>query len=130
MIYAGVGQHIMLAGPLHGSLVQHFNTAGRFQWVTVNLMPYKGQRVHLEFTPAPNSDFALQCVVESPQAPAMVDRDAGVRLSYFDRVETLADAAKQTGVMLRTALENLEIGRRGEKAALSKPGRRQLGRAE
>ena len=26
MIYAGVAQHIMLAGPLHGSLVQKFNT--------------------------------------------------------------------------------------------------------
>ena len=55
MVYAGVGQHIMLAGPLHGSLVQKFNTPDKFQWVPINLMSYKGQRVHIEFTPNDNS---------------------------------------------------------------------------
>ena len=44
MIYAAVGQHIMLAGPLHGSLVQRFNTQDQFQWVAIQLQPYIGQR--------------------------------------------------------------------------------------
>ena len=69
MIYAGVGQHIMLAGPLHGNLVQRFNTGGKFQWVAANLMPYKGQRAHLEFTPGDNTDFAVIAVVHGPSAP-------------------------------------------------------------
>ena len=76
MIYAGVGQHIMLAGPLHGGLVQRFNTVGQFQWVTVNLMPYKGQRTCLEFTPSDNADFALIAVVQGPHAPAILPKES------------------------------------------------------
>ncbi len=70
MIYAGVGQHIMLAGPLHGGLVQRFNTGGKFQWVAVNLMRYQGERTHLEFTPSDTSDFAVIAVIQGPSAPA------------------------------------------------------------
>ena len=70
MVYAGVGQHIMLAGPLHGNLVQRFNTGDKFQWVAVNLPPYKGQRLHLEFTPDEKADFALIAVVQAPKTPA------------------------------------------------------------
>ncbi len=77
MIYAAVGQHIMLAGPLHGSLVQKFNTGDKLQWVAVNLMPYKGQRAHLEFTPSERTDFALIAVVQGIVAPpALPPHDA------------------------------------------------------
>lgn len=69
MIYAAVGQHIMLAGPLHGSLLQKFNTPNQFQWVAINLQPYVGQRAHLEFTPNENSDFAIVKVVQSAEPP-------------------------------------------------------------
>lgn len=69
MIYAGVGQHIMLAGPLHGSLVQKFNTGDKFQWVAINLGPYKGQRLHLEFTPNDAPPFALIAVVQGGNPP-------------------------------------------------------------
>ncbi len=69
MIYAGVGQHIMLAGPLHGRLVQRFNTGDKFQWVAIDLMPYKGQRAHLEFTPNEGADFALAIAVQAENTP-------------------------------------------------------------
>ncbi|MBI2806805.1 MAG: PSD1 domain-containing protein [Planctomycetes bacterium] len=70
MIYAGVGQHIMLAGPLHGSLVQRFNTGGKFQWVPISLQPYLGQRAHLEFTPNDGTDFAIVKVIQCSEPPA------------------------------------------------------------
>ncbi|MSQ96128.1 MAG: DUF1553 domain-containing protein [Gemmataceae bacterium] len=70
MIYAGVGQHIMLAGPLHGRLVQKFNTGDKFQWVAIDLLPYKGQRAHLEFTPNEGANFALAIVVQAESMPA------------------------------------------------------------
>jgi mono/diheme cytochrome c family protein len=70
MIYAAVAQHIMLSGPLHGSLVQRFNTSDKFQWVTVNLTPYKGQRTHLEFTPSGDGEFAVVAVVQGANAPS------------------------------------------------------------
>ena len=43
--------------------------ADKFQWVSVNLMPYKGQRVHLEFTPNDKADFALISSRGRPTAP-------------------------------------------------------------
>jgi hypothetical protein len=111
MVYAGVGQHIMLAGPLHGGLVQKFNTAERFQWIAVNLTAYKGQRVHLEFTPDASAEFALACVIESADAPPLSDLDLRVRLSYFNRVEGLAEAVTATHALFRAAAEHL--GRSG-----------------
>ncbi len=70
MIYAGVAQHIMLSGPLHGSLVQKFHSPDKYQWVAINLTPYKGQRLRVEFTPNDSADFALIAVVQGPAAPA------------------------------------------------------------
>jgi hypothetical protein len=69
MIYAGVAQHIMLAGPLHASLVQKYNTRDKFQWVAIKLMPYKGQLLHLEFTPNDDSPLALIAVVQGTNLP-------------------------------------------------------------
>src|SRR5260370_28209493 len=77
MIYASVAQHIMLAGPLHASLVQKFNTRDTFEWVAINLMPYKGQRTHLEFTPSDQTDFTMIAVVQGLNAPASIPRAPG-----------------------------------------------------
>ena len=119
MIYAAAGQHIMLAGPLHGSLIQHFNTAGKFQWVAFNLTPYKGQRLHLEFTPTANTDFALHWVIDSVGAPPAREEDG---LEYFNRAETLADVVKQTQEMFRVGVEQLETNGEVKKPPL--PNRR------
>jgi hypothetical protein len=108
LIFAAVGQHIMLAGPLHGNLIQKFNTGDKFQWVAVNLMPYKGQRVHLEFTPDPSADFALACVIQSAEAPPALAPDRHLRLDYFNHVETLGDIVKGTQQMFRDAAVHLE----------------------
>jgi hypothetical protein len=72
MAYAGVGQHIMLAGPLHGSMIQRFNAGNHFQWVLIDLRPYKGQRAWLEFTPTDQTDFAVIAVVQGDQVPTIV----------------------------------------------------------
>jgi hypothetical protein len=108
MVYASVAQHIMLAGPLHGSLIQNFNTGGKFQWVCVDLTPYKGQRLHLEFTPNANTDFALQCVIDSAEPPPARDADWEIRLSYSDRAGSVDDVVKTTKEMLVAAAEQLE----------------------
>jgi hypothetical protein len=113
MIYAAVGQHIMLAGPLHGSLIQKFNTGDKFQWVTVNLMPYQGQRLHLEFTPDANADFALAAVVQATEAPPPYH--PAVRLDYFNGAETLADIVKGTQRMFRDGVAHLEGNDQPEK---------------
>src|SRR5262249_40156885 len=69
MAYAAVGQHVMINGPLHGRLVLNFKTGDRFQWVTHDLTPYKGQRLHVEFTGADGSDFAVALVAQGTNPP-------------------------------------------------------------
>lgn len=67
-LYAGVGSHVMLAGPLHGRLVQSFPASKGYRWVTIDLTPYKGQPAHLELT-AGTDDFAVARVIQADTAP-------------------------------------------------------------
>jgi hypothetical protein len=73
-VYASIGSHIMIAGPLHGQLIHTFNTGDRFQWVTHDLSAYQGQRIHLEFTPTGNGPFAVAKVVQGEKPPPLCDR--------------------------------------------------------
>jgi hypothetical protein len=50
LVYAAVGQHALLHGPLHGNLVFPFDTKGKWQWIDHDLKIYLGQRFHIEFT--------------------------------------------------------------------------------
>jgi hypothetical protein len=73
-VYAAIGSHIMIAGPLHGQLVRTFNTGDRFQWIAHDLSAYQGQRIHLEFTPTGNAPFAVAQVVQGEKPPGLPDR--------------------------------------------------------
>ena len=103
MIYAGVGQHIMLAGPLHGGLIQRFNTGDKYQWVAIQLQAYVGQRAHLEFTPNDGADFALVKVVQSaePPAPYRAFPQAQLRSTLIN-----ANSAYRTALLTR----NMHLG--------------------
>lgn len=67
-LYAGVGSHIMLAGPLHGRLVQGFGASKTYRWVAIDLSLYVGQPAHLELT-ANSDDFAVARVIQSTTVP-------------------------------------------------------------
>ncbi len=69
-IYANVDSHAIIAGPLHGALVQRFEAKEGFEWHSINLATYKDQRAHLEFT-AESPDFAVALVIqgERPAGP-------------------------------------------------------------
>ena len=73
--YAAVDQHTLVAGPLHGSLVSDLPPSAGFRWVTHDLSPYQGQLAHVEFTPAPGSDFAVARVVQGPKPPPVPSPD-------------------------------------------------------
>ncbi|MSU78835.1 MAG: DUF1553 domain-containing protein [Gemmataceae bacterium] len=101
MIYAAVGQHIMLAGPLHGRLVQKFATGDKYQWVAIDLTPYVGQPMHLEFTPNAGSNFALSIVVQADVMPPVSMQAAPIAFAIMHREKSksIADVslgAKQT----------------------------------
>jgi cytochrome c553 len=74
--YAAVDQHTLISGPLHGSLVLDFPASSDFRWVTHDLTPYQGHQVHVEFTPAKDSDFAITMVVQAPSAPPVPVSDS------------------------------------------------------
>ncbi len=68
--YAAVDSHALIAGPLHGRLLNHFKAGNQFRWVAHDLSPYKGHRTHIEFTPAAGADFAVALVVQAERMPA------------------------------------------------------------
>jgi hypothetical protein len=70
-VYAAVDSHLMLEGPLHGQLVQKFDTgtASEPQWVTHDLSAYAGHRTHLEFGPEGDGELEVLLVVEAAEAP-------------------------------------------------------------
>jgi hypothetical protein len=72
-VYASVEAHVMIAGPLHASLVMPFKTGPAYQWVAQDLSPYKGRHVHIEFTPNPGADLAVVMVVQASKTPGMPD---------------------------------------------------------
>jgi hypothetical protein len=72
--YAAVDGHVMIAGPLHGKLVQDVSAGPAFQWVRHDLSRYKGSLAHVEFTPAGGADFAVALVVQAAATPGAVER--------------------------------------------------------
>jgi hypothetical protein len=68
-IYAGVCGHTVITGPLHHRLVQKLPDSPEYRWVAVPLEGYLGQRLHLEFTANPETEFAVAMVVQSDIAP-------------------------------------------------------------
>jgi hypothetical protein len=72
--YAAVDAHLLIAGPLHGQLVQGIDAGPAFRWIRHDLSRYKGSLAHVEFTPVGNSDFAVALVVQAASQPGALDR--------------------------------------------------------
>jgi cytochrome c553 len=70
--YAAVEAHGMISGPLHGKLIRSLQATPGFRWIEHDLTPYQGRRAHVEFTPAPGSNFAVAQVVQADRMPEYV----------------------------------------------------------
>jgi hypothetical protein len=76
--YAAVYSHRMNNGPLHAALVREWQADERFQWIEHDLSAYRGQRVHIEFSPRQPGEtksdaspvLAVAQIVESDRTPA------------------------------------------------------------
>lgn len=105
-IYAAVGQHVVIAGPLHGRLVLNLPAAEGYRWVTHDLTPYRGLRAHVEFTAAAGSDFAVAMVVQAERPPAGIDRpDRALWTAMTENAATPEAMAAGMQRLLTTALE-------------------------
>jgi hypothetical protein len=107
-VYAAVGSHVMIAGPLHGQLVRTVNTGERFEWITHDLSAYQGQRIHLEFTPTGSAPFAVAQVVQASggRKPPVADESTGGLRPPLARDETPGAVA---GSYQRFILDTLDM---------------------
>jgi mono/diheme cytochrome c family protein len=69
MLYAAVGAHTQVDGPLHRALVRKVDgKVGEWRWERMDLQAYPGHRCHIEFT-ADSDDFAVAMVVQGKHTP-------------------------------------------------------------
>lgn len=83
-IVACVDSHRLIAGPLHGETVRGFGAND--EWVDMNLTRYVGHRLHLEFTPEPNTQLEVALVLQGATPE--------IRNEFIKRDETVATIVK------------------------------------
>lgn len=104
--YVTVNSHLVVAGPLHGSVVREFKQAdSQWHWVAHGLELYKGHRLHVEFSPADDGDCSIAMVTQGDEAPPLPDVSSlPIDFSSAD------SSAKQTSLMqnrFTTAFDSL-----------------------
>ena len=94
--YAVVNSHLVVAGPLHGSLLRDFKHADdQWHWVAHGLELYKGHRLHVEFSPGDDNGCCVAMVVQSDDAPKLPD------LSIHSPFTSATDSDEKRAVALR-----------------------------
>jgi hypothetical protein len=101
-VFASIGSHIMIAGPLHAQVVRTVSTGERFQWIAHDLSAYQGQRIHLEFTPTGSAPFAVAQVVQGEQAPVLETKTGCLRSRSADSNSLDAQARTYQHLFLDT----------------------------
>lgn len=115
VIYASIGNHIVIQGPLHGQILRKVlppNAAkgkkdkgittrdanSDWRWVSLNLKQYAGKQVHFEITPA-SDDFAIAAITQSKQmAPPQSNFE-------LPNASALTDLPKHTQSWLEQAID-------------------------
>jgi hypothetical protein len=106
MAYAAVNGHTVIAGPLHGSLVNAFPNSESYRWVPHHLAGYVGQRVHVEFTADPKTEFAVAMVVQADEPPPGIP-EAGFRLETPPPAPVLEELAREEAAELKKLAEKV-----------------------
>ncbi len=73
-IYAAVGSHTLISGPLHGKLLRDFDTKGKLEWVSQDLSAYIGMPLHLEISPSDEKEFEIWRIEEGSSPPPRWNR--------------------------------------------------------
>jgi hypothetical protein len=68
--YVSVNSHLVVAGPLHGSVLREFKHADdQWHWVAHGLELYKGHRMHVEFCPGDDNGCCVAQVWQGAEPP-------------------------------------------------------------
>lgn len=141
-VYAAVDSHLMVEGPLHGTLVKEFDSGDKNapRWVTHDLSEYVGHRAHFEFGPDADRELEILMVVDSPAAPEWLpaaqfefsqDDSNDKSAKQFEAAAEAACAALQTGevgaehaVIANWLVQNAALLRESPNAELLKLSRK------
>ncbi|HUR47341.1 MAG TPA: DUF1549 domain-containing protein, partial [Candidatus Saccharimonadales bacterium] len=109
-VYAGVDSHLMVEGPLHGRLVQVFDSGLKQEprWVTHDLTPYSGHRVHVEFGPEGDGELSVLMVVEAAETPRWRPEPGSV--SPSNEIRSLAEYSTELQTAVIAACKQLAFG--------------------
>jgi hypothetical protein len=121
-VYAAVDSHLMIEGPLHSRLVEVFDGGLQSQprWVSHDLTPYSGHRVHVEFGPEGDGELEVLMVVEAAEPPKWLPPVR--RFEPSASVRSFADLAMEFQQAAATANQRLgrdAIAKSPETAALA-----------
>lgn len=110
--YATVNSHLVIAGPLHGQLLMQWDgKPDEWKWVAHNLPTYKGNRLHVEFTPKDVGEFAVAMVVQSDAQPAFgIEKTQRPQRNEAAKSNGATNDAQQVQSLAIAAMKELSAG--------------------
>ena len=67
--YIAVDSHLLVKGPLHGSLVKQHKGSDGWRWIEHDVSRYTGHRAHVEFIPIEGQPFEIDTVCKTDSTP-------------------------------------------------------------
>jgi hypothetical protein len=120
--YAVVDSHLMIRGPLHGTLLKDWKADGdRWHWVEHPLAAYKGHRLHVEFSPAARGELEIAMVVQSAEKPPLPEVTSERLLGVLQdaKITSPLALAAATQRALAGVCEKIRTDKIGDEAALA-----------
>ena len=71
--YVAVDSHIVINGPLHGSLLSEHPAQPGWRWITLDMARYIGHGAHIEFVARGDEPLSIRMVVQSSSMPEGAD---------------------------------------------------------
>lgn len=113
-VYASVNSHLIVVGPLHGSVFREYkHTDDQWHWVSHDLTLYSGHRMHIEFAPADDGPCSVAMVVQGDEQPAFPDL-SGQRVVNLDPagISSGSDRLAMYHTAVKQAVQSLVAGPR------------------
>ncbi len=120
--YAAVNSHLIVAGPLHGALLREWKgEGGRWQWIEHSLKSYEGHRLHVEFSPGDDGEFAVAMVVQSAERPPLAGEVSARQLAAMHDAKIVSPVAlaEATQKMLAEVCEKIRTDQIADDAPLA-----------
>ncbi|MEI8019086.1 MAG: PSD1 and planctomycete cytochrome C domain-containing protein [Schlesneria sp.] len=109
--YASVNSHLIVVGPLHGSVLREFKHADdQWHWVSHDLSQYAGHRMHVEFSPADDGPCSIAMVVQSDIAPPPIDQIFSSSNDFGNGAKPGAERIASYQAAIRTAANSILEG--------------------